>query len=118
MAERKGLPGASCVVVFRPEEKPSGSLTEMIRELAPMEENDLLAEDGSGRVLLIKAGEDPEEIEEVYRYFRLLIRNLDQKMAEKLWDAMTICQQRAAEIAFKDGYRMGYNLHKEMEVRR
>lgn len=62
--------------------------------------------------------EDPEEIEEVYRYFRLLIRNLDQKMAEKLWDAMTICQQRAAEIAFKDGYRMGYNLHKEMEVRR
>jgi len=64
MAERKGLPGASCVVVFRPEEKPSGSLTEMIRELAPMEENDLLAEDGSGRVLLIKAGEDPEEIAE------------------------------------------------------
>lgn len=64
MAERKGLPGASCVVVFRPEEKPAGSLTEMIRELAPMEENDLLAEDGSGRVLLIKAGEDPEEIAE------------------------------------------------------
>ena len=64
MAERTGLPQASCVVVFRPEERPSGSLTEMFRELAPMEENDLLAEDGSGRVLLIKAGEDPEEIAE------------------------------------------------------
>jgi len=62
--------------------------------------------------------EDPEEIEEVYRYFQLLIRNLEPKMADKLWDAMTICQKRAAEIAFKDGYRMGYNLHKEMEVRR
>lgn len=60
--------------------------------------------------------EDPEEIEEVYKYFRLLIRNLDAKTADKIWDAMTICQQRAARIAFKDGYRMGYNLHKEMEV--
>ena len=64
MAERKGLPGASCVVVFRPEEKPAGSLTEMIRELAPMEENDLLAEDGAGRVLIIKEGNDPAETAE------------------------------------------------------
>ena len=61
--------------------------------------------------------EDPEEIEEVYRYFRLLIRNLDSKMADKLWDAMTICQQRAAGIAFKEGYRMGYRLRDEMEGR-
>ena len=57
-------PEASCVVVFRPEEGFSPELMGMIRELAPMEENDLLAEDGAGRVLMIKAGEDPEEIGE------------------------------------------------------
>ena len=64
MAERTGLPQASCVVVLRPSEEPEGSLTEILRALAPMEENDLLAEDGAGRVLMIKAGEDPEEIAE------------------------------------------------------
>ena len=48
---------------------------------------------------------------------RLLIRNVDEKLAGKLWDTMTICQQRAAEIAFKDGYRMGYRLRDEMEGR-
>ena len=64
MAERNGLPAASCVVVFRPEEETSVPLLDVIRELAPMEENDLLAEDGAGRTLLIKAGEDPEEIAE------------------------------------------------------
>lgn len=61
--------------------------------------------------------EDPEAIEEVYRYYRLLLRNVDEKLAGKLWDTMTICQQRAAEIAFKDGYRMGYRLRDEMEGR-
>ena len=48
----------------RPEEKNPGSLTELIRELAPLEEGDLLAEDGAGHALIIKAGEDPEEIAE------------------------------------------------------
>ena len=64
MAERKGWPEASCVVVLRPEEKVPGSLTELIRELAPLEEGDLLAEDGAGNALIIKAGEEPEEIAE------------------------------------------------------
>ena len=64
MAEKNSLPTESCVVVFRPEEKPSRLLTEVIRELAPLEENDLLAEDGAGRALMIKAGDDPEEIGE------------------------------------------------------
>lgn len=61
--------------------------------------------------------EDPVEIEEVYRYFRLLLRKVDGNLADRLWDAMTICQQRASEIAFKDGYRMGYALRDEMEGR-
>ena len=52
------------MVVLRPEEKVPGSLTELVRELAPLEEGDLLAEDGAGRTLMIKAGEDPEEIAE------------------------------------------------------
>ena len=64
MSERRNLPAAACVVVLRPEEKPARPLMETVRELAPMEENDLLAEDGAGRVLMIKAGEDPEEIAE------------------------------------------------------
>ena len=64
MADRFGLPRASCVVVLRPEEASPRPLTEVIRELAPLEENDLLAEDGAGRALMIKAGEDPEEIAE------------------------------------------------------
>ena len=64
MADRDGLPRASCVVVLRPEEASPRPLTEVIRELAPLEENDLLAEDGAGRALMIKAGEDPEEIAE------------------------------------------------------
>ena len=64
MAERTGLPGESCVIVLRPEEGAPRSLTETIRELAPMEESDLLAEDGAGRVLLIKAGSDPDEAAE------------------------------------------------------
>lgn len=64
MAEISGLPRSSCVVVLRPEEGPAAPLLESIRELAPMEESDLLAEDGAGRVLIIKAGEDPEETAE------------------------------------------------------
>ncbi|MBQ3705629.1 MAG: helix-turn-helix domain-containing protein [Clostridia bacterium] len=64
MAERIGLPESSCVVVMRAEEKPARPLTEILREIAPLEENDLLAEDGAGRALMIKAGKDPEEIAE------------------------------------------------------
>ena len=64
MAEISGLPRSSCVVVLRPEEGPAAPLLESIRELAPMEESDLLAEDGAGRVLIIKAGDDPEETAE------------------------------------------------------
>ena len=64
MAKRSELPGASCVIVFRPEEALSSTLTAVIRELAPLEETDLLAEDGANRALVIKAGEDPEEIAE------------------------------------------------------
>ena len=64
MAETKGLPAASCVVLLRPEEKTSRPLTDILQELAPLEENDLLAEDGAGRTLMIKAGEDPDEIAE------------------------------------------------------
>ena len=64
MAEVRGLPESSCVVLLRPEEKPERPLTEILRELAPLEENDLLAEDGAGRALMNKAGADPEEIAE------------------------------------------------------
>jgi len=58
------LPGESCVVVFQQEDGASGNLGALLRDLAPMEERDLLAEDGAGRVLLIKEGNDTEEIAE------------------------------------------------------
>ena len=64
MANRTGLPRHSCVVVFRPEARTERPLAELLREIAPLEEQDLMAEDGTGQVLVIKAGEDPEEIAE------------------------------------------------------
>jgi len=64
MAENRRLPGECCVIVLRPEERPARALTETLRELAPLEENDLMAEDGAGRALIIKGGNDPEEIGE------------------------------------------------------
>ena len=64
MAEQRGLPRESCVVLLRKEENSSVPLMDAVRELAPMEESDLLAEDGAGRVLMIKAGNDPDEIAE------------------------------------------------------
>ena len=61
---------------------------------------------------------EPEEIDAAYRYFRrLLTRVRDENLAQDLWDTMTTCQQRAAEIAFKEGYKMGYRLRDEMEGR-
>ena len=59
LADRFGMPGSSCVIVLQREDGGAAPLTETIRELAPMEENDLLAEDGAGRVLMIKEGNDP-----------------------------------------------------------
>ena len=50
MAERTSLPRESCVVVFQREDGTSGVTPEQLRELAPMEERDLLAEDGAGRL--------------------------------------------------------------------
>lgn len=64
MADRVGLPECSCVVVLRAEDGAGRPLTEIIREMAPLEKQDLLAEDGAGRALMIKAGEDPDEIAE------------------------------------------------------
>ena len=64
MADRFGMPGSSCVIVLQREDGGTAPLTETIRELAPMEENDLLAEDGAGRVLIIKEGNDPAETAE------------------------------------------------------
>ena len=64
MTGREGLPQESCVILLRPEEKPARPLMETLREMAPLEEKDLLAEDGAGRTLIIKAGGDPEEIAE------------------------------------------------------
>ena len=59
------LPRESCVVVFQREDGASpGELTALLRELAPLEERDLLAEDGAGRVLMIKEGNDIGEIAE------------------------------------------------------
>ncbi len=52
------------MVVFQREENAPGSLAEILRELAPLEERDLLAEDGAGRVLMIKEGSDAGEIAE------------------------------------------------------
>lgn len=60
----KTLPASSCIIVFRPEDNTSQPFLQTLRDLAPLEENDILAEDGAGRVLMIKAGEDPEEIAE------------------------------------------------------
>ena len=54
LSERVVLPQESCVVVFQSEETAPGGLLEVLRELAPLEEEDLLAEDGAGRVLMIK----------------------------------------------------------------
>ena len=53
-----------CIVALQPEGDAVPKLLETIRELAPMEKDDLLAEDGAGRVLLIKGGEDPAEAAE------------------------------------------------------
>ena len=58
------LPGESCVVVFQREDGASGNLAALLRDLAPMEERDLLAEDGAGRALMIKEGSDAGEIAE------------------------------------------------------
>lgn len=81
MAERSGMPRASCVIVLRPEEKPGRPLTEAVRELAPMEEHDLLAEDGAGRALIIKEGDDPEEIAE---FAQALIETLQSEAGLRL----------------------------------
>ena len=64
MAENNRFPEASCIIAFRPEDNTSQSFLQPLRDLAPLEENDILAEDGAGRVLMIKAGEEPEEIAE------------------------------------------------------
>lgn len=58
---------------------------------------------------------DPPDIERSYRMFREAIRNLSGRDAARIWDLMTICQSRAAERAFKDGYKLGYRFRKEME---
>ena len=52
------------MVVFQREDGGKGSIVETLRELAPLEEKDLLAEDGAGRALMIKEGADAGEIEE------------------------------------------------------
>lgn len=61
---------------------------------------------------------DPRGIEDGYRHFRLVLGNckLDTVSATEIWSAMTICQRQIAEIAFKDGYRMGFRLRDEMEA--
>ena len=100
MAERNGLPAASCVVVLRPEEETGVSLIDMIRELAPMEENDLLAEDGAGRTLLIKAGEDPEEIGE---FALALIGTLEGETGLRLKAGISDVHRTPAE--WPAGYR-------------
>lgn len=65
MASPVLLPEESCVVVFQREDGASpGELVTLLRELAPLEERDLLAEDGAGRVLMIKEGNDAGEIAE------------------------------------------------------
>ena len=51
-------------MVFQREENAPGSLAAILRDLAPMEERDLLAEDGAGRALMIKEGSDAGEIAE------------------------------------------------------
>lgn len=65
MASPVLLPEESCVVVFQGEDGATpGELVTLLRELAPLEERDLLAEDGAGRVLMIKEGKDAGEIAE------------------------------------------------------
>lgn len=47
------------MVVFQREDSASPeNLAALLREVAPLEERDLLAEDGAGRVLMIKEGND------------------------------------------------------------
>ena len=104
MAERSNLPQSSCVIVFRPEENPGRPLTEIMREMAPMEENDLLAEDGAGRALMIKAGEDPEEIME---YALALINTLEGETGLRLKAGISDVHHAPEE--WPAGYREALN---------
>ena len=88
MEDRMILPRESCVVVFQPEDGAPVPLLQTLRELAPMEETDLLAEDGAGRTLMIKAGADAGEIAE---FAMALIGTLEAEAGLRLRAACRQC---------------------------
>ena len=51
-------------MVFQRADESTGEWMSTLRELAPLEERDLLAEDGAGRALMIKEGDDAGETAE------------------------------------------------------
>lgn len=69
------------MVVFQREDGGKASILETLRELAPLEEKDLLAEDGAGRALMIKEGADAGEIEE---FVMALIGTLESETGLRL----------------------------------
>ena len=100
MAERTSLPRESCVVVFQREDGTSGVTPEQLRELAPMEERDLLAEDRAGRILLIKEGSDPGETAE---FALALIGTLEAEAGLRLRAGISDVHRRPEE--WPEGYR-------------
>ena len=81
------------------ETAPSG-LLEVLRELAPLEEEDLLAEDGAGRVLMIKQGADAGEIAE---FTLALIGTLEAEAGMRLKAGVSDIHHRPEE--WPAGYR-------------
>ena len=102
LSEKDGirLPQESCVVVFRREDGEKGRFLETLRELAPLEEQDLLAEDGAGRALMIKEGNDTGEIEE---FAMALIGTLESETGIRLKAGISNVHTRPEE--WPAGYR-------------
>ncbi|MBQ8073171.1 MAG: helix-turn-helix domain-containing protein [Clostridia bacterium] len=100
MEDRMILPRESCVVVFQPEDGAPVPLLQTLRELAPMEETDLLAEDGAGRTLMIKAGADAGEIAE---FAMALIGTLEAEAGLRLRAGISEVHHRPEE--WPAGYR-------------
>ena len=88
------------MVVFQREDAGKGSIMEILRELAPLEEKDLLAEDGAGRALIIKEGAETGEIEE---FAMALIGTLESETGLRLKAGISNVHPRPEE--WPAGYR-------------
>ena len=88
------------MAVFQAEDGGGAGLLETLRELAPLEEKDLLAEDGAGRVLIIKEGTEAEEIAE---FALALIGTLEAETGLRLRAGISDVHRRPEE--WPAGYR-------------